>query len=63
MLFSKVMKDIDRQHLIENITTHIKNAKPNLQERQCKVFYKVNPEYGTRVAKGIGLNINFASKF
>jgi len=62
-LFSRVMKDKDRDALIDNITGHLKNAKPFIQERQCKVFYKVNPEYGIRVAKGMDLNMNFSSKF
>lgn len=62
-LFSKVMKDNDRENLIQNIATHLKNAKPVIQERQCKVFAKVNPEYGTRVARAIGLSLTFNSKF
>jgi catalase len=57
------MKDKDRNNLIENIATHLKNAKPIIQERQCKIFAKVNPEYGTRIARAIGLNLTFSSKF
>jgi catalase len=61
-LFSKVMDDKDRDNLISNIVGHLKNAKTFIQERQVKVFHKVNPEYGVRVAKGIGINVNFAAK-
>ena len=62
-LFEKVMSDEDRDHLISNIVAHLKNAKQFIQERQCKVFYKVHPDYGTRVAKGLGLNLGFFTKF
>jgi catalase len=63
VLFSKVMKDTDRDNLIGNIVDHLQHAKKFIQERQVKVFYKCNPEYGIRVAKGLGLNVNFSAKF
>ena len=63
VLYSKVMNEQQRSNLINNIVGNLKNAKTFIQERQVKVFYKVNPEYGTRVAKALGLNLNFASKF
>ncbi len=63
VLYSKVMKDEHRNNLVNNIVGNLKNAKPFIQERQVKVFYKVHPEYGTRIAKGLGLNVNFAAKF
>ena len=55
-LFRKVMNNQARQHLIKNITGHLKNAKSFIQERQCRVFYKCDPEYGMKVAEGIGLS-------
>lgn len=42
--------------MIKNITGHLKNAKPFIQERQCRVFYKCDPEYGMKVAEGMGLS-------
>jgi len=57
-LFRKVMKDTDRDHLISNVVGHLKNAARDIQERQVKVFYKCDPEYGTRIAQGLGFPVN-----
>ena len=54
-LFSKVMNDVDRDHLISNVSGHLKNAKPFLQERQVRIFSKCHPEYGRRVAQKLGI--------
>jgi len=62
-LYSIVMNDTGRTNLVNNIVGHLRNAKTFLQERQVRHFYKCNPEYGTRIAKGLGLNINFSAKF
>jgi catalase len=56
-LFRKVMKETDREHLIGNIVGHLKNAARDIQEREVKVFYKCDPEYGTRVAQGLGFPV------
>jgi catalase len=56
-LFRKVMTYIDRDHLIENIVDHLGQAKKKIQIRQTALFYKIDPEYGTRVAKGLDLDI------
>lgn len=55
VLYSKVMSDTDRNHLISNITGHLKNALPFIQERQVRNFAKCHPEYGRRVAQGLGI--------
>jgi len=54
-LYRKVMTDTDRTHLIGNIVGHLKNAQPRIQKRQTALFYKVDKEYGERVAQGLGL--------
>jgi len=56
-LYEKVMTDIDRDHLIGNIVGHLGGAKKEIQLRQTGLFYKVHPEYGTRVAEGLGLDV------
>jgi len=56
-LYEKVMTDIDRDHLIGNIVDHLGGAKKEIQLRQTVLFYKVHPEYGTRVAEGLGLDV------
>ena len=45
-------------YLIKNITSHLCNARGCIQMRQTAVFYKADPDYGSRVAKCLGLDIN-----
>jgi len=54
-LYRKVMSESDRQHLVANIVGHLGGARKNLQLRQTALFYKADPDYGERVAKGLGL--------
>ncbi|WP_027183922.1 catalase [Desulfovibrio inopinatus] len=56
-LFSKVMTDQDRANLVSNIVGHLGNAQKRIQRRQCAIFYKAHPDYGTAVAKGLGLDV------
>jgi len=51
------MTDEDRDHLIGNITSHLCNAQKRIQLRQTAIFYKADPDYGSRVAKGLGLDV------
>ncbi|MBS3909024.1 MAG: catalase [Actinobacteria bacterium] len=55
-LYRRVMTDEDRTNLVGNITTHLVNAEKRIQLRQSAVFYKADPEYGSRVAEGLGLD-------
>jgi len=54
-LFSRVMTDQDRKNLIGNIVEHLAGAQKRIQLRQCALFYKAHPDYGTGVAKGLAL--------
>ena len=56
-LYHKVMTDEDRDHLIGNIADHLGNAQKRIQLRQTAIFYKADPEYGSRVARGLKLDI------
>ena len=56
-LYSKVMSDEDREHLVGNIVDHLGGAQKRIQLRQTALFYKAHEEYGTRVAKGLGLDV------
>ena len=56
-LYRRVMTDEDRDHLIGNITSHLCNAQKRIQLRQTALFYKADPEYGRRVAEGLGLDV------
>lgn len=57
-LYRKVMSDEDREHLIGNIVNHLGKAQKRIQLRQTALFYKADPEYGRRVAEGIGLDVH-----
>jgi len=54
-LYRTVMSEEDRGHLIGNIVGHLAGAKKRIQLRQTALFYKVDPDYGSRVAEGLGL--------
>jgi catalase len=56
-LYRNAMTDLDREHLIGNIVAHLSNAKKEIQIRQTQIFYKADPEYGQRVAKGLGITM------
>jgi catalase len=56
-LFRKVMTEEDRAHLIGNIVSHLGGAQRRIQLRQAALFFKADAEYGERVAKGLGLNL------
>ena len=51
------MTDTDRAHLVANIVGHLGNAQKRLQLRQTALFYKADPDYGQRVAEGLGLDM------
>ncbi len=56
-LFRKVMNDADREHLIGNIVDHLGRALKRIQLRQAALFFKADPDYGRRVAEGLGLDL------
>jgi catalase len=51
------MTDQDHDHLIGNIVSHLSNANKEIQIRQTKQFYKADPDYGRRVAEGLGIEL------
>lgn len=56
-LYRKAMTDSDRANLIGNIRSHLGNAQRRIQLRQTALFCKADPDYGRRVAEGLGLNV------
>jgi catalase len=56
-LYRRVMSDTDREHLVGNIVAHLSNAQKRIQLRQTALFFKADPDYGRRVAKGLGLDV------
>ncbi len=61
-LYRKVLNDTERSNLVSNITGHLGNARNRIQMRQSAIFYKADSEYGTRVAEGLGLDVNEIAK-
>ena len=56
-LYRDVMIDQDRENLIGNIVSHLSSAQKRIQLRQTALFFKADPDYGSRVAKGLSLDI------
>lgn len=56
-LYRQVMSEEDRSHLVGNIVGHLRNAMKRIQLRQTALFFKADPQYGERVAKGLGLDL------
>lgn len=57
-LFRKVMTEQARANTISNIVGHIKNANRDIQERQVRIFYKCDSEYGSKIATALGFPAN-----
>ncbi len=57
MLYRDVVTDEDRDHLVSNVAGHLVNAQVRIRLRQCAVLSKADPEYGRRVAKGVGVDV------
>ncbi len=56
-LYRDVMTDQDRKNLIDNIVDHLGRAQKRIQVRQTSLFFKADPDYGRRVAEGLGLDV------
>jgi catalase len=56
-LYRDVMTDQDRENLVGNIVSHLVGAQKRIQLRQTALFFKADPDYGRRVAKGLKLDI------
>jgi catalase len=61
-LYGKVLSEQDKTNLVGNIIAHLGNADKKLQLRQSAIFYKAHPEYGTRVAEGLGIDLEEVKK-
>ena len=61
-LYRDVMTDRDRENLVGNIVSHLRGAQKRIQLRQTALFFKADPDYGRRVAKGLGLGTKEVEK-
>lgn len=55
-LYRDVMTEQDRKNLVGNIVSHLGGAQKRIQLQQTALFLKADPDYGRRVAKGLGLD-------
>ncbi|WAA12246.1 catalase [Fervidibacillus halotolerans] len=54
----RLMSDEEKERLVKNIVDSMKMVeKEEIKLRQIEHFYKADPEYGTRVAEGLGLSV------
>ncbi|HWR08435.1 catalase [Sporomusa sp.] len=61
-LYRRVMSNIDRDHLIQNICGNLGQAQKRIQLRQAALFYKADADYGRRVAETLGLDVATVQK-
>ena len=58
----RVLSKTDKEHLVSNLQGHLGNAQERIQYRQTAIFYKAEPEYGTKVAETLGLDLEKVKK-
>jgi catalase len=54
----RVLKEDEKARLVDNIVDAMKPALREIQLRQISHFYKADPDYGTRVAQALGIDIS-----
>ena len=53
----RLMTEEAKAELIDNLVDSLKHVRRDIQERQLQHFFKVDQDYGTRLATGLGLDI------
>ena len=57
-LYRNTLSDTDREHLVNNIVGHMsEQVERPIQERTLKLWYQVDKDLGSRVAKGLGITM------
>ena len=54
-LWSKVMSEWHKQHLVDNMVASMKPCKADIKERMIQLCTNVHPEFGAAIAKGLGM--------
>lgn len=57
-LYRHVFTADERERLVSNIVGHLGGARSDIQQRMVKIFMRADREYGTRVAKGLGIDVS-----
>jgi hypothetical protein len=58
----RAFDDRHRNDLIDNLVANLKKADPRIQERMVWHFLHADEDYGTRVATGLGIDVEKARK-
>jgi len=60
-LWNKVFTETDRKHVIENLGGALGSVKKReTKENMLALYYKVDPDFGTRLSQKIGVPLNKA---
>jgi catalase len=54
MFYNKVLDEKQRQNLAKNICVFLGKARKEIQIRQCEIFYRVDKDYGMKIASILG---------
>lgn len=57
-LLYRLMSEDEKARLVSNLVAHLGGANREIQERQVRIFSKADPDYGARVARGLGLEVS-----
>ena len=61
VMFRKVFDDENKVDVVSNIVGHLQGVtRKEIQERQVFNLYRSDPEYGTKVAQGVGVAVHGA---
>lgn len=55
MLYRDILSAEERDHLIYNLCKSLSACRMDVQKNMLALFYKVDEDYGNRVAIGLGL--------
>ena len=53
----RLLSDEEQERLVQNLIGALTPVKQDIQERQIEHFAKADPDYGARIAKGLGLTL------
>lgn len=54
-LWEKVFKEPSRDYLVKAMTRSMNTCRPDIKDRMIKLCTRVHPDFGDRLAKGLGL--------
>lgn len=61
VLYRRVFTEQDKKEIIANMSGHMRRAtRKDVVEKQCGLFYKCDPEYGTKLLQTLGLPVHGA---